>query len=454
MATVTGYAAHGAGSNHANAAPPDVPIEPRRRETPDEFRARMEEKSAHLRRFADGAKAAAAATYIASVEPRPGDPVDDVVDDQPADVAPSAPAVPRPAPPRTPARRPTEHEQRNLAMVTAYVQGDSLRDIATRFRLGQATVRSALVAAGVQLRAQGQRADRVTVETPPALAAAAPVPPAPAAVTPEPAPVPPSPAPTRAGGPIGPVELARMVADYEAGKTAPEIAEVTGRTAKNVRLALERAGVQLRDDRSLRSGGQNRREDDPALVDRVRRLYVDEGLTQAAIASDLDVTVKVVQGVMRRNGIESRPDATGVKRDPAPPAERTVRFRGPQPEHASEPAPDLHPAPEDASEVAPPTGVARTPAWRHTFDPALRLATDPAATPPTATTDLDTALAAAAGTVRDLVDAVEGLSVAVQRVQEARLAAAARSVDAIRRDAEQLLAVLGHQPTTNEGVRA
>ncbi|NTW42689.1 MAG: hypothetical protein HGA44_22950, partial [Cellulomonadaceae bacterium] len=39
-------APHGSGSNHANAARPDLPMEPRGKESADDFRRRMEEKAA------------------------------------------------------------------------------------------------------------------------------------------------------------------------------------------------------------------------------------------------------------------------------------------------------------------------------------------------------------------------------------------------------------------------
>lgn len=450
MVAVTGSAAHGAGSNHANAAPPDLPIEPRRKETPEEHRARMEEKSARLRRFSTGEKAAEVATYHASVQPRAEEPdLDEDTDVEPdvVDVAPAAPqARPVPAPPRVPARRPTEDEQRNLAIVTAYEQGDSLKVLATRYHLGQVAVREILVAAGVQVRPTGRPATPAVPERDAAAAErdtddverdATPADrdeQAPTRDEPQPQATSTSPARSRF---ITGDELAAMVADYEEGKTPPEIAAATGRTAKNVRTALERAGVQMRDDRALRSGGQNRRVDDQALVDDVRRLYVDEGLSQAAVAERLDCTVKVIQGVMARNGIESRPDAAGIKREKATPPERTARYRDPDAAARATTA-DVGPS------VTPPLSSSR-PVF------AASLADLPLPARPPALS-LDEALAAAGDGVRALLAAVEDLTTAALHVHEARVAAAQASVADIHQAADQLLAALG-EPTT-EGVPA
>lgn len=453
---------HGAGSNHANAGPPDIPIEPLRRRTADEHRAAMEEKAAKLRRFADGSKAAASATYEASIEPRADEPPpepDDVVVEPTS--PPARPARPVPAPPRSPVRVPSAREQQTLAMVTAYVDGDTSSEIAARFGVSSRTVLTRLRAAGVQIRPRGGHFPAKAPRTPAAehAAAAEAVPPEPSPVTPEPAPVPaepvdvpPSPGRPRGGAArIEPDELARMVADYEAGKSAPEIADATGRTAKNVRTALQRAGVRMRDDRALRSGGQNRAVDDPELVERVRALYVDEGLTQAVVADRLDTTLKVVQGVMKRNAIEARPDATGVKREPAPAPARTVRYR--DPDAAARPSTDADPFSHletGDSLLVLVDGTAYTGTVQAAAaSPAPAAVTfDVPPAPEPATPDLADALAAAVAIVTTLLDAVGDLGDAVERVQAARLAAAARATDAIRRDAQTLLAVLGEHPAT------
>lgn len=98
---------------------------------------------------------------------------------------------------------------------------------------------------------------------------------------------------------------------YQAGETAPAIATALGTSAKTVRWILDEAGVQRRDDRTGHSGGRNRiHEDDPQLVARVRALYELHQLSQAQVAEALNTSVKVVQGVMARNGIQARPSAS------------------------------------------------------------------------------------------------------------------------------------------------
>ncbi|GAB2762871.1 WhiB family transcriptional regulator [Nocardioides pakistanensis] len=87
-----------------------------------------------------------------------------------------------------------------------------------------------------------------------------------------------------------------------------EIALQLHTTPKRVRAVLDRAGIERRDDRKTRSGGKPK--DYPAdLVADVRRLYVDQGKTQAEVAAQLDTTVKVVQNVMARHDISARPSA-------------------------------------------------------------------------------------------------------------------------------------------------
>lgn len=51
---------------------------------------------------------------------------------------------------------------------------------------------------------------------------------------------------------------------------------------------------------------------DPELVDQVRALYVDDGLTMREVAEDVGVSVRVLQTLMPRNGIVRR---RAVKRD-------------------------------------------------------------------------------------------------------------------------------------------
>lgn len=46
--------------------------------------------------------------------------------------------------------------------------------------------------------------------------------------------------------------------------------------------------------------------DPPELVETVRRLYVDEGLTQCQVAAEIEASPSVVERIMKRYGIPSR----------------------------------------------------------------------------------------------------------------------------------------------------
>lgn len=137
--------------------------------------------------------------------------------------------------------------------------------------------------------------------------------PAPApAPEPTPAVVPaakPTPAsPRKQPGPSQHVDAAAIVQDYLDGASIPDIAKARGNATSTVRRTLlNTPGVTLRDDRVTRSGSQ-KREYEPAVVELVRRLYVDEGLSRAQVARRAALTGKVVQSIMKRHGIAARPD--------------------------------------------------------------------------------------------------------------------------------------------------
>lgn len=99
-----------------------------------------------------------------------------------------------------------------------------------------------------------------------------------------------------------------VIAEYNDGDTCAALAERHGITAQNIRKLLIRNGVQRRDDRATRSGGQNKAQDDPAFVEQVRAAYT-EGLSQKAVAARLGVSPKVVWRVMGQHNIERRPSA-------------------------------------------------------------------------------------------------------------------------------------------------
>jgi len=97
------------------------------------------------------------------------------------------------------------------------------------------------------------------------------------------------------------------VVRYANGQTPPEIATVLDSTPKAIRATLDRVGVQRRDDRAGHSGGTNKiTAYPPELVEKVRRLYHEEHLSQAGVAARLGVTTKVVQLVMRKHTISAR----------------------------------------------------------------------------------------------------------------------------------------------------
>lgn len=98
--------------------------------------------------------------------------------------------------------------------------------------------------------------------------------------------------------------------EYLAGATIPQIAETHGWPVVSVRRQLQRAGVPMRDDRSGHSGSRPKVYP-PKLVAEVRRLYLDQGISQAKIAQQLGTTPKVIGHLMKREGIPARQGANG-----------------------------------------------------------------------------------------------------------------------------------------------
>lgn len=126
--------------------------------------------------------------------------------------------------------------------------------------------------------------------------------------------------PARRPAPAGPTTTRRAAADIDEaavireyqvdGDSAPTIAGRHGCTPKRIRSILDRHGIARRDDRGTKSGGK-RKADDPDFIAAVRRLYVDQQLTQSAVAEQLGVSVKVVWRVIRNaSDIEARPSAS------------------------------------------------------------------------------------------------------------------------------------------------
>lgn len=108
------------------------------------------------------------------------------------------------------------------------------------------------------------------------------------------------------------VDLRIARTEYESGATCPEIAATHGWPVVSVRRQLAKAGVTMRDDRGGKSGGQNAIENrDPALVDRIRTLYVDQGMSQREVALELGLSPKGVRNVMKRAAIPAREGQSG-----------------------------------------------------------------------------------------------------------------------------------------------
>ncbi|HUX72037.1 MAG TPA: hypothetical protein VMV41_16075 [Cellulomonadaceae bacterium] len=130
MAHTTGFSHHAAGAVYGDA-PVDLPIEPLVRETPDEFRARMDAK----RETAAAARLTPTAAS-AKAGPLPVGPV----------------PTPRPRPARVAAPAAKPRVSSDAAIVTAYVAGDSVPQIAASTGHTRRTVLKVLTASGVHLR--------------------------------------------------------------------------------------------------------------------------------------------------------------------------------------------------------------------------------------------------------------------------------------------------------------
>lgn len=106
------------------------------------------------------------------------------------------------------------------------------------------------------------------------------------------------------------VDTADIVRRYQDGQTIPAIAKALHHNTMTVRRHLLDAGVQLRDDRHTHSGKHNHTKTYPAeLVDQVRRLYLDEQMSQTEVAQRLGIGTHVVQRLMDRHHIPARPAA-------------------------------------------------------------------------------------------------------------------------------------------------
>lgn len=201
------------------------------------------------------------------------------------------------------------------AVTEAYAGGQTIHDIAEALTSSYKTVRTALLATGVVLRDDRSR-ERST--TPCAHG---------------------NPKSTcedcrearnsvrRTGRPRGPrpgtrststqwipIDEQAVVDTYLAGVTVSQLAADHGCTPKRIYRILNDHDVERRDDRRGHSGGRAKVYD-PAMVDRVRDLYVDHGYTMAQVAAELGVSEKVIWTLIRRTpGLEPRESASDRSR--------------------------------------------------------------------------------------------------------------------------------------------
>jgi transcriptional regulator with XRE-family HTH domain len=99
------------------------------------------------------------------------------------------------------------------------------------------------------------------------------------------------------------LDAAAVAAGYAAGKSLIELAEEFGVSHPVISRHLDEQGIPRRRARVTYT-------DD--LIDQVRRLYVDEHLTQQQVADRLGLTLKVIQTAMERGQIEARESASAL----------------------------------------------------------------------------------------------------------------------------------------------
>lgn len=122
------------------------------------------------------------------------------------------------------------------------------------------------------------------------------------------------------------VDVPTARAEYLAGATVTEIAAAHDWPIISVRRQLQRAGVTMRDDRAHRSGGHKAESQNPALVDQIRSLYVDSGLSQSQVATAVGCSPHTVQRIMQRNNIPTREGQSGSGDTLQPYRERLERL--------------------------------------------------------------------------------------------------------------------------------
>lgn len=371
MGTTFAGAPHHAGPSLANEGPPCLPIEPVRKEDPDAFRRRMEEKAAARR------------LQLRAVTPEPQPDVDDELQAakfEPlplTETEPEPAAAPRPVPVPRPRRQPApEDEASRLDALESYERGESLLTLTKRLGVPEARIRGWLTAAGVTLRTRAEsvaaaRALREGEQVRPCAGGCG------RSTRPGSSPADKFPgtsprvrdglcgacanpdANRREATPVERAEWARLHVDE--GRTVPEIAEQVGRSQWTVRHGLRQHGVQVRSGNAIQSerraaGAPDAApppppaRKDPVIAARNERIVsmaVDEPHTPVRVlAQRFGVTDATVYNVLSHAGVKRRAARSAQAARPSlPAAAQSVVVPSP-----TLPAPDaVEPAPAPAA---------------------------------------------------------------------------------------------------------
>ena len=108
--------------------------------------------------------------------------------------------------------------------------------------------------------------------------------------------------PAKAGRPKMQLDLDLIVSAHEGGYTAAEIVDLLAGEGVNVCAATVR--TRLREAGATLKRGARRAEID---ADEIVALYVEQGMTLADTAHELDISVPTLRAHMKTHGIASRP---------------------------------------------------------------------------------------------------------------------------------------------------
>ncbi len=193
------------------------------------------------------------------------------------------------AQPTRPAAKPKQTRVRATfdtdAAIEAYEGGQRIPEIADALNVQPYRIRNLLIYRGIELRDDRARRWSETPRKPRAAGA-------------------------RIPNTCNPIDEHALVTAYLDGQSSGQLATAFHISPKRVRDTVARHGHPLRDDRKTRSGGKPKTYD-PALVEKIRDLYLNDLLSQAQIAQRIGTSVKVVQTVMVRHQIPARQGETG-----------------------------------------------------------------------------------------------------------------------------------------------